>query len=156
MATTRYQSSDLRRQVGSPRPKGRGSSARTLSTWRDASSNGANTDMQENKDTLCRNVLIYGNCRYEDQGCTFSHEQNKDKGKQNQSDRWVHTLVILFAPERIHDNPPPRSTARIHPHTRQGGKRSRPSTAIGQNSARCKSGLLQGTSRPPQEQVRGG
>ncbi|KID95914.1 PAB-dependent poly(A)-specific ribonuclease subunit PAN3, partial [Metarhizium majus ARSEF 297] len=32
----------------------------------------------ENKDTLCRNVLIYGHCRYEDQGCTFSHDQNKN------------------------------------------------------------------------------
>ncbi|KAL6858217.1 PAB-dependent poly(A)-specific ribonuclease subunit 3 [Amphichorda felina] len=61
MATTRYQNNDIRRQVGSPRPKGR-----------------------ENKDTLCRNVLIYGHCRYEDQGCTFSHDQNK--GKSNQSD----------------------------------------------------------------------
>ncbi|KAG9254114.1 PAB-dependent poly(A)-specific ribonuclease subunit PAN3 [Emericellopsis atlantica] len=57
MATTRYQNNDVRRQVGSPRPKGR----------------------VENKDTLCRNVLIYGHCRYEDQGCAFSHDQNKNK-----------------------------------------------------------------------------
>ncbi|GJN81959.1 PAB-dependent poly(A)-specific ribonuclease subunit 3 [Purpureocillium lilacinum] len=55
MATSRFQQSDLRRQVGSPRPKGR-----------------------ENKETLCRNVLIYGHCRYEDQGCTFSHDLNKN------------------------------------------------------------------------------
>ncbi|KAK1758362.1 PAB-dependent poly(A)-specific ribonuclease subunit PAN3 [Echria macrotheca] len=56
MATTRYSSSsnDLRRQVGSPRSKGR-----------------------ENKDTTCRNILIYGHCRYEDQGCTFNHEPSK-------------------------------------------------------------------------------
>ncbi|KAI5463995.1 hypothetical protein BGZ63DRAFT_351604 [Mariannaea sp. PMI_226] len=60
MATSRYQPTDLRRQVGSPRPKGR-----------------------ENKDTLCRNVLIYGHCRYEDQGCAFSHDQNKTNNNQD-------------------------------------------------------------------------
>ncbi|KOS22290.1 PAB-dependent poly(A)-specific ribonuclease subunit PAN3 [Escovopsis weberi] len=59
MATSRYQSPNLQRQVGSPRPKGR-----------------------ENKDTLCRNILIYGHCRYEDQGCSFSHDQNR--GSQNE------------------------------------------------------------------------
>ncbi|KAJ0157860.1 Uncharacterized protein HZ326_13657 [Fusarium oxysporum f. sp. albedinis] len=60
MATSRYQTADLRRQVGSPRPKGR-----------------------ENKDTLCRNVLIYGHCRYEDQGCAFSHDQNKNNSNSD-------------------------------------------------------------------------
>ncbi|KAG4288540.1 hypothetical protein FPRO06_06192 [Fusarium proliferatum] len=37
--------------------------------------------LPENKDTLCRNVLIYGHCRYEDQGCAFSHDQNKNDSK---------------------------------------------------------------------------
>jgi PAB-dependent poly(A)-specific ribonuclease subunit 3 len=59
MAATRFPPNDLRRQVGSPRSKGR-----------------------ENKDTLCRNILIYGNCRYEDQGCTFNHDQNKSSSPQ--------------------------------------------------------------------------
>ncbi|KXX77211.1 PAB-dependent poly(A)-specific ribonuclease subunit PAN3 [Madurella mycetomatis] len=59
MAATRYPPNDLRRQVGSPRSKGR-----------------------ENKDTLCRNILIYGHCRYEDQGCTFNHDQNKNPSPQ--------------------------------------------------------------------------
>ncbi|KAL2017612.1 hypothetical protein VTK56DRAFT_1932 [Thermocarpiscus australiensis] len=59
MAATRYPSNDLRRQVGSPRSKGR-----------------------ENKDTLCRNILIYGHCRYEDQGCTFNHDQTKGSSFQ--------------------------------------------------------------------------
>ncbi|KAK0612310.1 PAB-dependent poly(A)-specific ribonuclease subunit PAN3 [Bombardia bombarda] len=54
MAATRYGSTDLRRQVGSPRAKGR-----------------------ENKDTVCRNMVIYGHCRFADQGCTFNHDQNK-------------------------------------------------------------------------------
>ncbi|CAN8100035.1 unnamed protein product [Discula destructiva] len=43
---------DLRRQVGSPRPK----------SGRD-------------RDTLCRNITIYGKCRYENAGCNFNHEQ---------------------------------------------------------------------------------
>jgi len=34
------------------------------------------------KDTLCRNVVIYGHCRYEDQGCAFNHEQNKTQTSQ--------------------------------------------------------------------------
>lgn len=31
----------------------------------------------DHKDTLCRNILIYGHCRYENSGCTFNHDQNK-------------------------------------------------------------------------------
>lgn len=79
MATNaRYQNSDLRRQVGSPKPKGRG-------RFRDAdtSSGGvADTVGAENKETQCRNVLIYGHCRWADQGCTFNHDTNKGKGSQ--------------------------------------------------------------------------
>lgn len=58
MATTRFVSGQ--KAVGSPRPKGR----------------------ENAKDTLCRNVLIYGHCRYEDQGCAFNHEPNKMQGSQ--------------------------------------------------------------------------
>ncbi|KKK21253.1 hypothetical protein P175DRAFT_0499579 [Aspergillus ochraceoroseus IBT 24754] len=29
------------------------------------------------KDTLCRNVTIYGRCRYEDKGCAFNHDPHK-------------------------------------------------------------------------------
>ncbi|KAK4649643.1 PAB-dependent poly(A)-specific ribonuclease subunit 3 [Podospora bellae-mahoneyi] len=54
MAASRYNSNDLRRQVGSPRSKGR-----------------------DTKDTLCRNVVIYGHCRYMDTTCNFNHDQNK-------------------------------------------------------------------------------
>ncbi|SPO03808.1 related to poly(A)-specific ribonuclease [Cephalotrichum gorgonifer] len=55
MAARGYQNNDLRRQVGSPKAKGR----------------------VDHKDTLCRNILIYGHCRYENTGCTFNHDQNK-------------------------------------------------------------------------------
>lgn len=77
MATSRYQPADLRRQIGSPRPKGRGSYPLDPNpTPRDSIR--ADSALPENKDTLCRNVLIYGHCRYEDQGCAFSHDQNKN------------------------------------------------------------------------------
>ncbi|KAL6893312.1 hypothetical protein GGI43DRAFT_412807 [Trichoderma evansii] len=62
MTTPRYQTAELRRQVGSPRPRPR-----------------------ENKDTLCRNILIYGHCRYEDQGCAFMHDQTKGNSSQTSS-----------------------------------------------------------------------
>ncbi|KAH7018270.1 PAB-dependent poly(A)-specific ribonuclease subunit PAN3 [Microdochium trichocladiopsis] len=57
MASTRFGSATDRagRTMASPRPKAR-----------------------DTKDTLCRNVLIYGHCRYEDQGCAFNHDQNKN------------------------------------------------------------------------------
>jgi PAB-dependent poly(A)-specific ribonuclease subunit 3 len=34
-------------------------------------------NLENSKDTLCRNVLIYGHCRYEDQGCAYNHDLNK-------------------------------------------------------------------------------
>ncbi|KAF5555305.1 transcription factor Cys6 [Fusarium napiforme] len=44
--------------------------------------------LPKNQDILCRNVLIYGHCRYEDQGCAFSHNQNtKDSEQQDQQER---------------------------------------------------------------------
>ncbi|KFA76223.1 hypothetical protein S40288_07672 [Stachybotrys chartarum IBT 40288] len=82
MAAPRYPQADLRRHLGSPRPKGR-----------------------ENKDTLCRNVLIYGHCRYEDQGCAFSHDQNK--GNSNQQDSSKKALNVespSFTPAKVPSN----------------------------------------------------
>jgi len=46
---------DSRRSMGSPKLKGR----------------------ENAKDTLCRNVTIYGKCRYEDKGCAFNHDPTK-------------------------------------------------------------------------------
>ncbi|GJC90852.1 PAN2-PAN3 deadenylation complex subunit PAN3 [Colletotrichum liriopes] len=40
------------------------------------------SDLQ-NKETLCRNVLIYGHCRYENTGCAFNHDQNRSNSVQN-------------------------------------------------------------------------
>ncbi|KAI1330045.1 PAB-dependent poly(A)-specific ribonuclease subunit PAN3 [Xylariaceae sp. FL0255] len=60
MATARFGNASNGRQMASPRPKTR-----------------------DSKDTLCRNVLIYGHCRYEDQGCAFNHDQNKNSGNSH-------------------------------------------------------------------------
>ncbi|RYP56068.1 hypothetical protein DL769_009982 [Monosporascus sp. CRB-8-3] len=66
MANARFGNADRGgRQMASPRPK-----------TRDA------------KDTLCRNVLIYGHCRYEDQGCAFNHEQHKNSPNSNDALGW--------------------------------------------------------------------
>lgn len=46
---------DSRRSTGSPKLKGR----------------------ENAKDTLCRNITIYGRCRYEDKGCAFNHDPQK-------------------------------------------------------------------------------
>ncbi|KAK0633724.1 hypothetical protein B0T14DRAFT_415424 [Immersiella caudata] len=89
MAAARYSSSnDLRRQVGSPRSKAR-----------------------ENKETLCRNVLIYGHCRYEDQGCTFNHDNNSNKNS-SQAD---------FGPKKSFNVESPSFTPSIQ---QQGSKKS--------------------------------
>ncbi|PBP22146.1 PAB-dependent poly(A)-specific ribonuclease subunit PAN3 [Diplocarpon rosae] len=37
---------------------------------------------ENSKDTLCRNVTIYGHCRWEDSGCVFSHDPNKTISSQ--------------------------------------------------------------------------
>ncbi|KAF3897037.1 PAN2-PAN3 deadenylation complex subunit PAN3 [Trichophyton interdigitale] len=54
---------DGRRTNGSPKLKGR----------------------ENAKDTLCRNVTIYGRCRYEDKGCAFNHDPQKVNAAQHES-----------------------------------------------------------------------
>ncbi|QDS77819.1 hypothetical protein FKW77_005997 [Venturia effusa] len=58
MASALGTSPDSRRNnVVSPRPKGR----------------------ENSKNTLCRNIGIYGHCRYENEGCAFNHDQHSLK-----------------------------------------------------------------------------
>ncbi|KAL2863761.1 PAN-complex poly(A)-binding subunit PAN3 [Aspergillus lucknowensis] len=56
---------DARRGTGSPKIKAR----------------------ENAKDTLCRNVTIYGRCRYEDKGCAFNHDPLLKSNSANQSDK---------------------------------------------------------------------
>ena len=57
--------SDSTRSIDPPR--------RRLSTSRTVADGGG---CSENRDTLCRNITIYGHCRYEDT-CAFNHDMNK-------------------------------------------------------------------------------
>lgn len=80
-AVTRGISEDVRRAALSPRSKGRGKSARSPRSWRaergydvrDRTDGGI--EIENAKDTLCRNVTIYGHCRYEDKGILCGRKQ---------------------------------------------------------------------------------
>jgi hypothetical protein len=63
-----------RSNVISPRPKGR----------------------ENSKNTLCRNINIYGHCRYENEGCAFNHDQNSLKTNPSQSmeNRLVLSMLL--------------------------------------------------------------
>ncbi|KAM5483327.1 PAB-dependent poly(A)-specific ribonuclease subunit 3 [Microsporum audouinii] len=85
---------DGRRTNGSPKLKGRGKLQKKktprvlLSFVYRAPSNLFDTDpsvVENAKDTLCRNVTIYGRCRYEDKGCAFNHDPQKLNAAQHES-----------------------------------------------------------------------
>jgi hypothetical protein len=40
------------------------------------------------KETLCRNVTIYGHCRFEDKGCAFNHDTTKVNGIPSTENTW--------------------------------------------------------------------
>lgn len=89
MATTRF--APGQKVAGSPRPKGRGMYLPEVHSegsllWRTTAEYGGliSCTTDNSKDTLCRNVLIYGHCRYEDQGCSFNHEPNSIHGNQTE------------------------------------------------------------------------
>jgi hypothetical protein len=62
-----------RNNVISPRPKGR----------------------ENSKNTLCRDIGIYGHCRYENEGCAFNHDVNSLKPTSNQS---MENRLVLSMP----------------------------------------------------------
>jgi hypothetical protein len=39
-----------------------------------------NINLDSAKDTLCKNILIYGYCKYENKGCVFSHSTKPGNG----------------------------------------------------------------------------
>ncbi|KAI1164874.1 hypothetical protein F5B18DRAFT_613747 [Nemania serpens] len=80
MTSTRFGTASQGRQMASPRPKTR-----------------------DSKDTLCRNVLIYGHCRYEDQGCAFNHDQNKNSNNSmdNQPKKSLNVDSPSFTPAQL-------------------------------------------------------
>ncbi|OAL29139.1 hypothetical protein AYO20_09292 [Fonsecaea nubica] len=50
------------------------------------------------KDTLCRNVTIYGKCRYEDKGCAFNHTVEKPASDGGQSDSQSKKTLNVDSP----------------------------------------------------------
>lgn len=93
MATAQFSPNEMRRQqvsqTGSPRPKNRESTTpretktqarHTQSRMLMQPGEAYTQNQTQHKDTPCRNILIYGHCRYKDIGCAFSHEQGGTKG----------------------------------------------------------------------------
>ncbi|KAL4895768.1 PAB-dependent poly(A)-specific ribonuclease subunit pan3 [Aspergillus ambiguus] len=75
--------SDSRRGTGSPKMKGR----------------------EHAKDTLCRNVTIYGRCRYEDKGCVYNHDPNRtNSAYQSDSKRRLNVDSPSFTPSLLSSN----------------------------------------------------
>ncbi|KAH7409661.1 PAB-dependent poly(A)-specific ribonuclease subunit PAN3 [Cadophora sp. MPI-SDFR-AT-0126] len=79
MSSARFNPPELRKPAGSPRPKGR----------------------ENSKDTLCRNVTIYGHCRWEDSGCVFSHDPNKTLNSQVDSKKSLNVESPAFTPSTL-------------------------------------------------------
>ncbi|KAI0105739.1 hypothetical protein GGR51DRAFT_518997 [Nemania sp. FL0031] len=112
MASTRFGSANQGRQMASPRPKTR-----------------------DSKDTLCRNVLIYGHCRYEDQGCAFNHDQNKNSNNSsdNQPKKSLNVDSPSFTPAQLGGKKSTFSTSAV-PFTPRGSSTATASPALQQDT----------------------
>ncbi|KAI0548478.1 hypothetical protein F4679DRAFT_550620 [Xylaria curta] len=112
MASTRFGTANQGRQMASPRPKTR-----------------------DSKDTLCRNVLIYGHCRYEDQGCSFNHDQNKNSNhtSDNQAKKSLNVDSPSFTPTQLGSKKSTFSTNAI-PFTPRGSSTTTTSPALHQDA----------------------
>ncbi|KAI1178849.1 hypothetical protein F4777DRAFT_535893 [Nemania sp. FL0916] len=95
MTSTRFGTATQGRQMASPRPKTR-----------------------DSKDTLCRNVLIYGHCRYEDQGCAFNHK-NSNSSNDSQPKKSLNVESPSFTPTQLSSKKSTFSTSAI-PFTPRG------------------------------------
>ncbi|KAB8237275.1 PAN-complex poly(A)-binding subunit PAN3 [Aspergillus alliaceus] len=83
---------DSRRATGSPKMKAR----------------------ENAKDTLCRNVTIYGRCRYEDKGCAFNHDPHKvNSAYQSDSKRRLNVDSPSFTPSLLSSNGSSPTTASV-------------------------------------------
>ncbi|KAE8151961.1 PAB-dependent poly(A)-specific ribonuclease subunit pan3 [Aspergillus avenaceus] len=87
---------DSRRATGSPKMKAR---------------------VENAKDTLCRNVTIYGRCRYEDKGCAFNHDpQRVNSAYQSDSSNSRRRLNVdspSFTPSLLSSNGSSPTTATV-------------------------------------------
>lgn len=71
MTTLGTSPTEPRRGVASPRPKGR----------------------ENSKSTICRNIGIYGHCRWEKEGCAFNHDMNNQRDNASYGS---DTRLVLF------------------------------------------------------------
>lgn len=113
MASTRFGTANQGRQMASPRPKTR-----------------------DSKDTLCRNVLIYGHCRYEDQGCAFNHDQNRNSNNSSDHSLPKKSLNVdspSFTPAQLGSKKSAFST-NAAPFTPRGGSTTTTSPSLQQES----------------------
>ncbi|KAI0875259.1 hypothetical protein GGS24DRAFT_456045 [Hypoxylon argillaceum] len=112
MASTRFGTANQGRQMASPRPKTR-----------------------DSKDTLCRNVLIYGHCRYEDQGCAFNHDQNKNSNNSsdNQPKKSLNVDSPSFTPAQLGGKKSTFSTSAV-PFTPRGSSTTTTPPALQQET----------------------
>ncbi|KAF4634548.1 hypothetical protein G7Y89_g3563 [Cudoniella acicularis] len=129
MATARFSSPELRKPASSPRPKGR----------------------ENAKETLCRNVLIYGHCRYEDQGCAFNHDPNKslqtDSKAQKRAPRnasWKRPAADFPRPSQIppsHEPPPAKAPSLGPPARKLAGSQSQSRAPSSKNQTGDRGGI---------------
>ncbi|PGH15964.1 PAB-dependent poly(A)-specific ribonuclease subunit PAN3 [Helicocarpus griseus UAMH5409] len=86
---------DSRRGTGSPKLKGR----------------------ENAKDTLCRNVTIYGRCRYEDKGCAFNHDPHRGSAPHSSESNKKRLNVDSpsFTPSLLNGSAGSKKTATISP-----------------------------------------
>ncbi|QSS65255.1 PAB-dependent poly(A)-specific ribonuclease subunit pan3 [Histoplasma capsulatum] len=81
---------DSRRTTGSPKLKGR----------------------ENAKDTLCRNVTIYGRCRYEDKGCAFNHDPHRGNAPHStESKKRLNVDSPSFTPSLLNGSAGPKKPA---------------------------------------------
>ncbi|ODM18700.1 PAB-dependent poly(A)-specific ribonuclease subunit pan3 [Aspergillus cristatus] len=103
-STGKSSTEDSRRGMGSPKPKSR-------------------VYPENAKDTLCRNVTIYGRCRYEDKGCAFNHDPQKlnpaNNTDSNGNRKRFNVDSPSFTPSLLSTNgsttPTKKTTATISP-----------------------------------------
>ncbi|MCJ1465693.1 PAB-dependent poly(A)-specific ribonuclease subunit 3 [Pseudocyphellaria aurata] len=97
---------DARRPISVPRPKPRGEPLPVVQK------------VQDSKDVACKNVGIYGYCRYADKGCLFNHDITKVTPPRPESSKLgLNVESPSFTPSSlvVNGNHPPPKTTRLSP-----------------------------------------
>ena len=54
-----------------------------------------NINLDTAKDTLCKNILIYGYCKYENKGCAFSHNRQQPAQQQQATNTSNNSTSVI-------------------------------------------------------------